>query len=97
MLTKEEITVRLKPIFEKNNTNKAILFGSYAKGTQVQGSDVDILVDSGLHGLKFYGLLQEVCSSINAPVDLIDIYQLKNDGAMKKDIEETGILIYERT
>lgn len=97
MLSKEEITQKLTPVFERNGINKAILFGSYAKGTQVHGSDVDILVDSGLHGLKFYGLLEDVCSSLNLPVDLIDVYQLKKGGDMETNIKETGLLIYERT
>ena len=72
------------------------MFGSYAKGTQCNNSDVDILVDSGLHGLYFFGLLGEVCSAIKMPVDLIDIYQLKDD-TLLHEAKETGITIYECT
>jgi len=40
----EEISRRLKPIFNKNNVEKAIVFGSGARGTQTRKSDLDILI-----------------------------------------------------
>ena len=64
--------------------------------THIKG-DVDILVDSGLHGLKFFGLLEDVCSKLDRPVDLIDVYQLKNGCDLEKKIHETGELIYEQS
>lgn len=96
MKTKEQIIHFLRPVFERNNARFAILFGSYAKGTQCKYSDIDILVDSGLHGLDFFGLLEEVCSAVNMPVDLIDTYQLKDD-TLLREAKDTGIMIYERT
>ena len=62
-----EIIERLKPIFSQYNVKTAILFGSYAKGTQYNNSDVDFVVDSGLHGLDFFELLEVVCSAIKMP------------------------------
>ena len=50
----------LSPIFEAHHVRRAVLFGSYAKGTARERSDIDILVDSGLRGLAFYGLLEDV-------------------------------------
>lgn len=41
----------LSPIFGKYDIRKAVLFGSYGKGTASSKSDVDLLVDSGLRGL----------------------------------------------
>jgi len=43
-ITIEEISRRLKPIFNKNNVEKAIVFGSGARGTQTRKSDLDILI-----------------------------------------------------
>ncbi len=40
----EEISQRLKPIFKKNNVEKAIVFGSVARGTQTRKSDLDFLI-----------------------------------------------------
>ena len=35
---------RLKPILKKNNVEKAILFGSAARGAQTRKSDLDLLI-----------------------------------------------------
>ena len=51
--TIEQLKHVLVPIFQKNNINSAILFGSYSKGRATAHSDVDLLVDSGLHGPVF--------------------------------------------
>lgn len=95
MKTKEEIIALLKPVFEKNKTKKAILFGSYAKGTQCEESDIDILVDSNLHGLDFIGLIEDIQSAVGIPVDLIDVYQLTND-TLIRETQLNGEIIYEQ-
>ena len=50
----------LKPIFQQYGVKKAILFGSYGKGEATEKSDIDRIVDSGLKGLKFVGLMEDV-------------------------------------
>lgn len=62
-----QIEARLTPVFRKNNVRRAVLFGSYGKGLATPASDVDILVDSGLSGLSFFGLLEDVISASIAP------------------------------
>ena len=47
----------LQPIFLEYHVKKAILFGYYAKGMAKEQSEIDILFDSGLSGLAFWGLL----------------------------------------
>lgn len=89
-----EIIARLKPIFSRYNVKSAILFGSYAKGSQCKHSDVDILVDSGLHGLAFFGLLEEVVTALDKNVDLIDTQQIEPQSRIDCEIKNSGILIY---
>ena len=90
----EEIKLILKPVFEKNGINKAILFGSYARGIAKPNSDIDILVDSGLQGLDFFGLVEHVHMALKKTVDIIDITSLKKNSPIEKTIEKTGIVIY---
>ena len=92
----ERIRISLMPVFKEHNVRKAILFGSYAKGTERANSDIDIFVDSGLKGLKFFGLLEDVATSLEKPVDLIDSSQVKQDSRVLQEIKDTGIVIYER-
>lgn len=86
----------LPPFFKKNGVRKAILFGSYAKGTAQPASDVDLWVDSGLRGLSFFGLLEDVCRCVQCKVDLIDRADVIPGSAVDREIHNTGVVIYEQ-
>ena len=86
----------LQPIFLEYHVKKAILFGSYAKGMAKEQSDIDILVDSGLSGLAFWGLLEDVVTSLGKPVDLLDMSQLTPNSLVDEEIKSSGVVIYEQ-
>ena len=44
----DELQTCLIPVFQQYGVKKAVLFGSYGKGTATASSDVDLMVDSGL-------------------------------------------------
>ena len=90
----EKIRQQLLPVFKKYNVKQAILFGSYAKGEERENSDVDILVDSNLRGLAFYGLLEEVVNALGKSVDLLDKSQIVNASKIYKEISDSGVVIY---
>ena len=92
--TTEQIRAILSPIFQTYHVQSAILFGSYAKDTPQEKSDIDILVDSGLHGLAFYGLLEDVVMSLDKPIDLIDRSEIIPDSEIDNEIRRNGVLIY---
>jgi len=92
----QTITEKLTPVFKTYGVRKAILFGSYAKGCAVEESDVDLMVDSGLRGLDFVGLLGEVCDNMDKQVDLIDTAQIIKGSKIENEINDTGVVIYER-
>ena len=72
------------------------LYGSYAKGTAHPASDVDLWVDSGLRGLYFFGLLEDVCRCVQCEVDLIDRADVIPGSAVDREIHNTGVVIYEQ-
>ena len=96
--TMNEIIEKLLPIFDSTPIEKAILFGSYAKGNQTLFSDVDILIDSRgkIKGIDFFGVLEDITEALRIPVDLIEASQVINGGRAQQEIEESGIVIYER-
>lgn len=96
MLNIESIRDELTPVFKKYDVNSAILFGSYAKNNPRDNSDVDILVDSGLKGLAFFGLLEDIVTTLDKSVDLIDITQVAPDSRVMDEINRTGVKIYRR-
>lgn len=92
--TTQQIQKILKPIFMSHNVKKAVLFGSYAKGLAKKTSDVDILVDSGLKGLAFFGLLEDVVTSLEKDVDMIDVSQVIKNSDVDNEIKRSGVMIY---
>ena len=89
-----ELQSILSPIFQQNGVKRAILFGSYAKGLATSKSDIDLLVDSGLRGLAFFGLLEDVAAAIDAPIDLLDVSQIEKNSRIDREIRESGVAIY---
>ena len=89
-----DIKKKLMPIFAKYKIKKAVLFGSYAKGVAQQNSDIDIMVESNLRGLAFYGLLEDVVNAVGKSVDLLDKSQIIGASEIQKEINTTGVVIY---
>ena len=94
--TLQEIQSILSPVFSSHNVRKAVLFGSYANGHADPNSDVDIFVDSGLKGLAFFGLLEDVVNSLDKDVDLLDTAQVIPHSEVHNEIERSGVVIYEQ-
>ena len=92
--TLNELKTMLNPVFSQYGIRSALLFGSYAKGSANGRSDVDILVDSGLRGLQFFGLLESVNSALKIPVDLIDVSQIEPGSEIDLEIRKTGVPLY---
>ncbi len=94
--TISELQAVLSPIFVSHGIKSATLFGSYAKGAATPHSDIDLLVDSGLRGLSFFGLLESVSSALAVPVDLIDVTQVEPDSVVDREIRRSGVVIFEQ-
>lgn len=91
-----ELQNRLLPVFREYGVRSAALFGSYAKGKATAMSDVDLLVDSGLRGLAFFGLLESVSTALDVPVDLLDVTQIERGSPVDREIRESGVPIWTR-
>ena len=89
-----ELKQTLSPIFKKHKVKKAILFGSYVKGTADTRSDVDLVVETDLKGWDFYGLLGDVTKALRFPADLIEKRTIKKGSDFEKEIIDTGVTIY---
>jgi len=89
-----EIKQLIEPVFRESNVKTAYLFGSYAKGTALANSDVDILVDSGLTGLDFVGLIESLREALNKNVDVIDVQYCSQDSTLLSEATQTGVKIY---
>ena len=90
----DEIKERLEPVFRSSQVKKAVLYGSYAQNCANEKSDVDIIVDSGLRGLKFYGLLGAAQLALGKEVHMYDVYYLRNI-SIGEEFIRAGVVIYE--
>jgi hypothetical protein len=53
-------------------------------------------VDSGLHGLRFVGFLDEVQQAVGKEVDLFDVTHIQAGSRVDREIQDTGVTIYEK-
>lgn len=95
----KEIKEKTIPILNKYPVEKAIIFGSYAKGEANQKSDIDIFIDTNgkLKGLDFVGLLELLVDTLGMDIDLIDKSHIELDSLISKEIEDGGTVIYEKS
>ena len=92
----EELRNIVSPIARAHGVASVSLFGSYAKGVATASSDVDLLVDSGLRGLAFFGLLEQVTEALDTPVDLIDVSQVETGSEIAREIQKSGVALFEQ-
>ena len=94
VLTIKEIRDGVNSIFENYNINFCYLFGSYAKNEAYDKSDIDLLIDTDVTGLDFYGLIEDLRSTLNKRIDLLNINKIVNNEDLLREIMKTGVKIY---
>lgn len=69
----EQIKKKIIPILKQAGVKRSSIFGSYVRGDQTKGSDIDILVEmpKGRSLLDLIGLEMELKKAIGKKVDLL--------------------------
>lgn len=90
-----EIQKAVVPIARHYGVKRLYLFGSYAKGTANEKSDIDLLVEKGkpMSLLQLSGMRQMVQEALQLSVDLITTTGVGED--FRTEIAGTEILLYE--
>ena len=94
ILTVEQIKEVCVDVFSDYEVEFCYLFGSYAKSKANETSDVDLLIQTNVTGIKFFGLVEELREKLKKKVDLLDIRQLNNNQVLLHEILKDGIKIY---
>ncbi|WP_251862432.1 nucleotidyltransferase domain-containing protein [Clostridium sp. Marseille-Q2269] len=88
----------IKNIISKNSKiNKAVIFGSRARGDYKKTSDIDICIyGKDIQNIEI-NLLEDSLKEIDTPLDfdIVYFYKISKEG-LKNNIEKDGILIYAR-
>ena len=78
---------------QKNEIEKVVLFGSRARGTNSERSDVDLAVVGG-NAFEFHEDLEENAHTLLF-FDVVDLNRKLND-EFRQEIERDGIVLYEK-
>ena len=78
---------------QKHSINRIVLFGSRARGTNTERSDIDIAVYGGDFD-SFYWAVKEKTNSL-LMFDIIQADSSVSDD-LKKEIQKDGVVIYEK-
>jgi len=94
ILTLDSIIDMCAEVFGKYDIEFCYLFGSYAKGTAKETSDVDLLVASSVKGLEFFGMVEKLRERLKKKVDVLNFEQLNENLQLTKEVMKDGIRIY---
>lgn len=69
----EEVKARLVPVLRRSGVKRAAIFGSFVRGEQEEGSDLDVLIEfeGGKSLLDLVGLKMELEEVLGRKVDLL--------------------------
>ena len=96
----EALKKMIAPIAKKYHLPAVYLFGSYARGTATEVSDIDLLVDTtgtSLTSLLALGALYcDLEEALKKPIDLITISSLEQRAQMPSDLDFRKAVMEER-
>ncbi len=90
----ERVIKDITVLADKHGVEKVILFGSRARGTHSERSDIDIAVSGGDFDAFYWDIKENVHSLLS--FDIADIDSGTSE-ELKKEIEKDGVTIYEKT
>lgn len=87
-----QIKSKILPILKQAGVKRSSIFGSYVRGDQTKGSDIDILVElpKGSSLLDLIGLEMELKKAVGKKVDLLtynSIHPLLKDYIQKDQMQ----------
>ena len=94
ILTIDDIKNACKMVLDEYSVKYCILFGSYAKGSANEKSDVDLVISTEVTGLRFFGIAERLRRELHKKVDLLDLRQLNNNAELLDEILKDGVKIY---
>ncbi len=96
----EQIQKLITPIAKKYGLKSVFLFGSYARGTATENSDIDLIIDtSGTEIKSLLGLAAVYCEleeALKKSIDLVTLSSLEQRSQMPSELSFRANLEKER-
>lgn len=90
----KQVYKQIAEFAHKYGAQKVVLFGSRARGTNSERSDIDLAVYGCSEFEKLYDVLNEELWSLLA-LDIIDMRKNISE-ELKQEIERDGVILYEK-
>lgn len=94
ILSLEKIKEICSDVFSTYDVEYCYLFGSYARGTATENSDIDLLISTPVSGMLFYDMVEALREALMKRIDLLTVEQLKDNMELTNEILRDGIKIY---
>ncbi len=95
ILSVSQIADACAEVFPDYPVEFCYLFGSYAKGTAKEMSDIDLLIGGNVSGITFFDLVEVLRSRLHKRIDALNLEQLKDNPELLHEILKDGVKIYE--
>ena len=95
MLSLNEIKVSVTSLLKKYHAESALLFGSYARGTATDDSDIDIVVFGGQDFTRtdIFAFAEDLRCLTGLDVDAFEISEINADSPLHTALMEEGVKI----
>lgn len=88
----ERVVKDITTFAQKYDIQKVVLFGSRARGTHAERSDIDLAVSGGDQEAFYWDIKENVHSLLSFDI----VFDKEVSGDLKEEIERDGITIYEK-
>jgi len=90
IFTVSQITDVVIPIAKAHGVTEVHLFGSYARGTATEGSDIDLVIDLGKIRtfIQLSRFVEDIEEATGKKVDILTNNQIKEDKILRSVIEK---------
>lgn len=94
-MERSEIEKAIKALLDKYHAECAILFGSYARGDETEGSDIDVIVIGGAHfrPKDIFAFGEELRQITKKEVDAFEIREVNEGTEFYENIMREGVRI----
>ncbi|MEG0666524.1 nucleotidyltransferase family protein [Gordonibacter sp.] len=95
ILTLDSLSSIVRPIVDKHHVGKAVVFGSYARGTATPQSDIDMVVygDDDFQGRSVFAIAEELYEASGKRVDVYERCEIQEGSPLLRAIEEEGVVL----
>ena len=94
-MERSEIEKVIKVLLDKYHAECAILFGSYARGDETEGSDIDVIVIGGAHfrPKDIFAFGEELRQITKKEVDAFEIREVNEGTEFYENVMREGVRI----